>query len=134
MKTCYVFIESERGLRAETLPTAKKILKEFFGLKPQDMWVHAARLTRYHTKRSLMMELSDRQHATLVAHVTGKGATPVPEVLTLVYTGNGAFNSQQITVTIDMKFWSPDFNDGRNRGIAQPRIKNQDEYTNLEGN
>lgn len=126
MRYFYLYIESDISLRSSTKPVAERILKQQLGLVPNDLWVHAHRLTRYHRRRYLMMELRPKQAEVLTAVMTGGGAEPLPELFTLVSGG--------VTLQIDTKSWGREWNDGRNRGVAQPRVKQETEYTNLEGN
>lgn len=126
MRYFYLYINSEKSLKAETKPVAQRILKEQLGLVPNDIWIHAARLTRYHRDRYLMMELRPKQAELLTAVMTDAGAQPLPELFTLT--------AGTTTLSIDTKSWGAEWNDGRNRGLAQPRVTTQTEYTNLEGN
>lgn len=126
MKYCYIYIESPVGLRANTKPVAERILKQRIGLVPNGLWVHAHRLTRYHRRRILMMELRPKQHEALLAVMADGGSQPVPPIFTLT--------QGDVTLEIDTKFWNEEWNDGRNRGLAQPRtVKQEEEYSTMEG-
>ena len=124
----YLYINSEVSLKANTKPVAERMLKQILGLSPYSLWIHAQRLTRYHTKRYLIMEVTEKQHTALTAVMTNGGLHPLPELFTLTMGVT--------TLQIDSKAWTQEYNDGRNRGMAQPRTKqvNEDELSQLEGN
>jgi len=127
-KFYYLYIESDVSLKASTKPVAERMLKQILGLNPYSIWIHAQRLTRYHTKRYLIMELTEKQDDALTAVMTNGGVHPLPNLFTLA-SGN-------TTLTVDTKSWTQEYNDGRNRGMAQPRTKqvNEAELSQLEGN
>jgi hypothetical protein len=126
MKYYHIEIESPLGLRTATKSTAQKILKNTLGIKPSVLKVRAENMTRYHRRRSLIMGLSDRASGLMEDVFTVGGATPLPLRVTLTYADK--------ELMIDTKSWTMEFNDGRNRGSAQPReAENYEDVFGEEG-